>query len=64
MAQTSRHIYPLVEWQPVPNVSYLGLPVFRHPGNGELGYDNGEYLLDLPKPVEQLIRAGAEGKLA
>jgi hypothetical protein len=62
MLQNASSIYPLVEWERVEDVSYDGMPVFRHPGNGELGYDDGSYLLGLPATVEQAIRDGQKGR--
>ena len=63
MTQTdTSSIYPIVEWLPVEGLAYQGMPVYRHPGNGELAYDEGSCLLGLPAAVEATIRDLAKGK--
>ena len=59
----SRGLYPIVEWQRIEGVSYNGMPILRHPGNGEIGCDNGEHLLEIPDNVERAIRDGVKGQL-
>jgi hypothetical protein len=56
--------YPITRWQLVDEVSYQGMPVFRHPWNGDLGYDDGSCLRDLPGSVVFAIRTGIKGKLS
>ena len=56
-------IWPLVEWQPIAEVSYDQMPVLRHPVNGELAYDDGSHCRPLPQHIEQAIRSGVRGQL-
>lgn len=60
---TGWQVYPLVEWQRLDDVTYNGMPVYRHPGNGDLGYEEGTCLLTLPKHVEAAIKSGVKGRL-
>jgi hypothetical protein len=59
----ARRLYPMVEWVPVDGVYYNGMPILRHPGNGEIGCDSGEHLLDVPANILRAIQDGVKGML-
>jgi len=52
-----------VEWQRIEDVSYNGMPVLRHPGNGEIGADSGDHLLEIPANIVRAINDGVKGQL-
>jgi hypothetical protein len=61
---TSLSTYPILAWLLVEQVSYQGMPVFRHPWKGDLGYDDGSCLRDLPASVTFAIYTGTKGNLS
>jgi hypothetical protein len=62
--ETLPGMYPILAWRLVEQVSYAGMPIFQHPWKGDLGYDDGSCLRDLPGTVMQAIRTGTKGNLS